>query len=134
MNKNLISIALVAVLATMAVSCQKENIMEPGSTETTIASVRTVSYYIDGVKNEATFYSESDWDAFINRVMDLTDQGHEIYIVGNNISGVATKDTQTKTSADKEEITEWAKEKHDEDYDVKIKKNQDGTYTATAIK
>lgn len=134
MNKNLISFALVAVLATMAVSCQKENIMDPYSTEATITSVRTVSYYIDGINKEVILYSESEWDAFMSQMMDLTDKGHEVYIVANKTCGVATKDTQTITSSDKEEVTEWAKEKHDEDYDVKIKKNQDGTYTGTAIK
>ena len=29
MKRNMISVALFAVLATMAVSCQKENFMEP---------------------------------------------------------------------------------------------------------
>ncbi len=134
MNKNLISFALVAVLATMAVSCQKENITDPNSTEATITSVRTVNYYIDGVNKEVTLYSESEWDAFMSHIMELTDQGHEVYIVANKTCAAATKDTQTKTSSDKAEVTEWAKEKHDENYDVKIKKNQDGTYTATAIK
>jgi len=31
MKRNMISVALFAVLATMAVSCQKENFMEPQS-------------------------------------------------------------------------------------------------------
>ena len=89
---------------------------------------------VDGINKEVILYSESEWDAFMSQMMDLTDKGHEVYIVANKTCGVATKDTQTITSSDKEEVTEWAKEKHDEDYDVKIKKNQDGTYTGTAIK
>lgn len=39
MKKQVISVALFAVLATMAVSCQKENLVEP---QTTVSEIGTV--------------------------------------------------------------------------------------------
>lgn len=55
MKQNVITVALFAVLATMAVSCQKENLVEPQSAFAEIGTVRTVSYAVDGVAHRVTF-------------------------------------------------------------------------------
>ena len=54
MKKNFISVALFVVLATMAVSCQKENLVEPQSTTAEVGTVRTVLYAVDGVAYDVT--------------------------------------------------------------------------------
>ena len=56
MKKQVISVALFAVLATMAVSCQKENLVEPQTTVSEIGTVRTVSYAVDGVAHQVTLW------------------------------------------------------------------------------
>ena len=43
--------ALFLVLMTMAVSCQKENIVEPQSATAEVGTVRTVLYAVDGVQH-----------------------------------------------------------------------------------
>ena len=58
MKKHFISVALFAVLATMAVSSQKENLVEPQSAFAEIGTVRTVSYAVDGVAHRVTFYGD----------------------------------------------------------------------------
>ena len=47
MRKQFISVALFAVLATMAVICQKENIMDLPNSAVEVGTVRTVSYTVD---------------------------------------------------------------------------------------
>lgn len=51
MRKQFISVALFAVLATMAVSCQKENVMDiaPETSVSETGTVYTVQYAVDGV-------------------------------------------------------------------------------------
>lgn len=61
MRKKIISVALLAVLATMAVSCQKENVMDFES-ETVISqagTVYTVQYAVNGVLHSATYHGDS---------------------------------------------------------------------------
>lgn len=49
MKKQVISVALFAVLATMAVSCQKENVTDhvPGTSISEASAVYTVQYAVD---------------------------------------------------------------------------------------
>ena len=50
MKRNIISVALLAVLSAMAVSCQKENIIEPQIAIEEVSTVRIVSYTIDDIQ------------------------------------------------------------------------------------
>lgn len=69
MKKQVISVAFFAVLATMAVSCQKENLVEPQSAVAEIGTVRTVSYAVDGVAHQVTLHGDAEWDAFVDSMM-----------------------------------------------------------------
>ncbi|MCQ2260762.1 MAG: hypothetical protein MJZ77_05180 [Bacteroidales bacterium] len=69
MRKKIISVALLAVLATMAVSCQKENVMDFES-ETVISqagTVYTVQYAVNGVLHSATIHNEAEEQILIFR-------------------------------------------------------------------
>lgn len=135
MKRNIISVALFAVLATMAVSCQKENLLEPQYAVAEIGSVRTVSYTVDGVTYQATFYSEAEWDAFADSMMTMAKQGHEIQFINQNASvqGISTKDTQTLTTTSQAEAKAWAKEKADQGYTVGTT-YCNGQFTCVAVK
>lgn len=133
MNKHLVSIALVAVLATMAAGCQKENIMELNPQVSEMSIVRTVGYSIDGQNFQAVLTSDAEWDAFVDNLLTLSEQGHDIYIEGNGTRGLSTKDTQTITTDDKKVAKDWAKEKQEEGYGVAIH-NDNGEYTVIAVK
>lgn len=68
MKRNMISVALFAVLATMAVSCQKENVIDfaPETTISEAGTVYTVQY---------TISNDSEWDAFMQTVFALSREG-----------------------------------------------------------
>ena len=58
MNKTIRTIALIAVLGTMTVGCQKEQEIEPQSSVTEIGTVYTVQYAVNLLANKhgLTFY------------------------------------------------------------------------------
>ena len=93
MKRNMISVALFAVLATMAVSCQKENFMEPQSSVMEVDSVRSVLYSVNGVEHSVTLYNDEEWDAFVDTMMSLARQGYDVRFVDQNAAAhsIATK-------------------------------------------
>lgn len=86
MKRNIITVALFAVLATMAVSCQKENLVEPQSTVAVIGTVRAVSYTVDGVTNQIILQNDAEWDAFVDSMLSLSAQGHDVRFVNESAS------------------------------------------------
>ena len=78
MKRNIISVALFAVLATMAVSCQKENVTDFAS-ETIVSqtgTVYTVQYAVDGVLHLETLIGEQAWSDFLHRMLALAEEGY----------------------------------------------------------
>lgn len=134
MKKQVISVALFAVLATMAVSCQKENFVEPQSAVAEVGTVRTVSYAVDGVAHQVTLHGDAEWDAFVDSMMSLSEQGCDVRIINESASSQspATKDVQTITTTDRNEAKAWAKQKSDEGYAVAIH-HDNGVYTCVAV-
>lgn len=134
MKKQVISVALFAVLATMAVSCQKENFVEPRSAVAEVGTVRTVSYAVDGVAHQVTLHGDAEWDAFVDSMMSLSEQGYDVRIINESAASQspATKDVQTITTTDRNEAKAWAKQKSDEGYAVEIN-HSNGVYTCIAI-
>ena len=72
MKKHFISVALFAVLATMAVSCQKENLVEPQSATAEVGTVRTVLYAVNGVEHRVTLHGDDEWTSFVESRYTLT--------------------------------------------------------------
>lgn len=60
MSKKVLSVALLAVLGTMAVGCQKENITElrPETSISETGTVYTVQYAVDGVTHQITLHGD----------------------------------------------------------------------------
>ncbi len=135
MKRNIITVALFAVLATMAVSCQKENLVEPQSTVAEIGTVRAVSYTVDGVTNQIILQNDAEWDAFVDSMLSLSAQGHDVRFVNESASlqELPTKDVQTITTPDQEKAKAWSKEKADQGYNVSTT-YANGQYTVIAIK
>ena len=111
MKKHFISVALLAVLATMAVSCQKENIVEPQFTTTEVGTVRTVLYTVDGVEHVVTLYGDDAWNVFVNNMLVLSEQGHDVRFINESArtSALPTKETQTLTTTSHSEANAWVK-------------------------
>jgi hypothetical protein len=135
MKKNFISVALFVVLATMAVSCQKENLVEPQSTTAEVGTVRTVLYAVDGVEHVVTLYGDDAWNVFVNNMLVLSEQGHDIRFINESAktSVLPTKETQTLTTTSQSEANAWMREKGDEGYTVTLK-HENGQYTCVAVR
>lgn len=139
MKKNMISVALFVVLATMAVSCQKENVMDFAS-ETAVSevgTVYTVQYAVDGVLHSATIHNEAEEQALMQYLMALTREGHEVSIYDEEAysHSVATKETQVHTTTSEANATAWTLQKIHEGYKVTTIHNTDtGEYTCIATR
>ena len=136
MKKNLFFLALVAVLATMAVSCQKENNLDPQSTVAEIGSVRTVSYSIDGTNGQVVLYGETEWSNFLDKMMSLSFQGHSVdFSINEYYTNTGAKDTEVKTTTSSKEAKDWSDDKANQGYPVNVSYNEgNGQYTCVAHK
>lgn len=135
MKKHFISVALFAVLATMAVSCQKENIVEPQSATAEVGTVRTVLYAVNGVEHTVTLYGDEAWNVFVDNMLLLSEQGHDIRFINESAGTTefSTKETQTLTTTSQSEANAWMKEKGDEGYTVTLKYEK-GLYICVAVR
>jgi hypothetical protein len=130
----LISVALFTVLATMAVSCQKENIVEPQNANAEVGTVRVVRYVVDGVAHCVTLYSDAEWDAFVNSMLSLSAQGHEVSFTNESARDQISlaKDYQVFVTTSLDEAQAWTKAKADLGYTVSMT-YKDGQYICEAI-
>jgi len=139
MNRKVITIALLAVLGTMATGCQKENFADVTS-ESAISeasTVYTVQYAVDGVLHIATLQSKEEVNALLMQLMALAREGYNVEVFDNNYSPSAspTKEVVTYTTSSDTAATEWTATKMSEGYTVQITYNQsDNTYTCRAFK
>ncbi len=135
MKKFMIPVALFTVLATLTVSCQKENNVEPLTAAAEVGTVRTVSYVVDGVAHRVILYSDAEWDAFVNSMLLLSTQGHEVSFTNESARNQVglTKDYQTFVTTSQEEAQAWTQTMADLGYTVSMT-YKDGQYICTAIK
>ena len=139
MNRKVITIALLAVLGTMATGCQKENFADATSKSaiSEASTVYTVQYAVDGVLHIATLQSKEEVNALLMQLMALAREGYNVEVFDNNYSPSAspTKEVVTYTTSSDTAATEWTATKMSEGYTVQITYNQsDNTYTCRAFK
>lgn len=128
------TVALLAVLSLAAASCQKEDVSPLVGTEQTSETIR-VTYSINGVVYQTTL-SESEWDAFVERMIALAREGYEVSFSKNRSSLASqSKEKVTFVTTSEQEAHNWAKDMTNNGYDVKISYNQaTGEYTCVAYK
>ncbi len=138
MRKQLVSVALLAVLATMTASCQKEKLDEPQQSVTTENStVRSVCYSVDGVRHHVVLQNDDEWMLFMDSLIGLTTKGHRVTVFDEETSSnsLAAKETVTYVTKDREAATKWAAKKVEEGYDVTVTFNEDtGEFTCVAVR
>ena len=82
MKKTIITVALLAVLTSLAVSCQKEEADITSATPSTVIAendtLRTVVYTIDGVSYRLTLLGDQAWHDFLSRMFALAEEGHSV--------------------------------------------------------
>ena len=139
MRKYVIPVALLAVLATMAISCQKENEMDFAS-ETVISeagTVYTVQYAVNGVLHAITISNDGEWDAFMQTIFALSREGYEVRIVDENrpANRSFAKETQVYTTTNESNASAWTQKKVLGGYQVTVVYNQaTGEYTCIATR
>ena len=103
-------------------------------TEQTSETIR-VTYSINGVVYQTTL-SESEWDAFVERMIALAREGYEVSFSKNRSSLASqSKEKVTFVTTSEQEAHNWAKDMTNNGYDVKISYNQaTGEYTCVAYK
>ena len=137
MRKIFITIALFAVLGTLAVSCQKENIIDETSIVAENNKVYTVCYTVDGVTHHLTLIGEDAWHDFLNRMFALAEDGHEVSFRNEDRASrvLSSKDVVTFTTTNHDDAYAWADKMSDEGYTVTIRFDKEtGKYTCYAIK
>ena len=129
------TMALFAVLSLAAASCQKENDVYPmvGPEQTT--ETIQVTYSINGEVYQATI-NESEWNAFIERMLALARKGYEVSFSKNRSTLTSqSKEKVTFTTTDEKKALAWADNMLDQGYVVTITFDQNtGEYTCIAIK
>ncbi len=119
MKNVIITLAALALLATTAISCQKET--DDSSVVPITCSKHNVIYHIDGATHYAYIHSETEWHAFMERMFALARQGHRITVSRTTTARqVATKETVTYKTSDHEDAKRWAKDMIAEGYEVDI--------------
>ena len=137
MSKTLTTIELFAVLGTLAVSCQKENIIDETNIVAENDTVYKVSYTVDGVTHQLTLVGDEAWHDFLNRMVALAEEGHEVSFRNEEASlrAVSTKEKVTYTTTNQDEALVWSEMMIKDGYTVTISYDKaSGIYTCIAIK
>ncbi len=134
MKKNFKSLALLAALTLAATACQKENDVLPFGTEQTTETLQVV-YTINGEVFHATL-SESEWDAFVERMLALAREGYEVSFSKNGSSVTSQrKEVVTFVTENEQDAHEWANAMTDQGYWVTISfDKKTGKYTCIATR
>ena len=120
MKKHFKSAALLAVLTLAATACQKENDFLPTSASEQTMETINVVYSINGEVFHATM-SESEWDAFLERMLALAREGYEVSFSKNeNSLSSQKKEIVTFTTTNEDEAHAWADYMADHGYTVTI--------------
>ena len=137
MRKTFTTIALFAVLGSLAVSCQKENIIDETNIVAENGSVYKVSYTVDGVTHQLTLVGDEAWHDFLNRMVALAEEGHEVTFRNEEAASriVSTKETVTYTTPNHDDAINWAAKMADDGYTVTIIFDEENkVYNCYAIK
>jgi len=137
MKKVIRTVALFAVLSMVAVGCQKETITDWQANMVMPSETHNVVYTVDGTTYTASFSSEVEWLAFLDRLFALAEEGRSVSF-RNAESPVNTKQNReivTYTTRDKADAENWADVMQKGGYRVRIDFDEHtGIYTCTAVR
>jgi uncharacterized cupredoxin-like copper-binding protein len=137
MNKTIKVIALCGVLGTMAVSCQKENLVEENTNIVAQANtVRNVVYNVDGIDHRITLIGDDSWNNFLQHMFALAEEGHRVTFRNedNTVNVATAKEIVTFSTKDKKKAEAWCEEMVEAGYEVSIYFDPDtNTYNCIAI-
>ena len=129
----MITATLLALLGTVAVSCQKEADTIPPTVYS--QSEYNVLYRIDNVVHHANIQSPGEWHAFLTDMLALARQGHRVCVQRTSTSSqtLPTKEVVTHETKDPNDAIEWFSMMTEQGYTVTIEFNEEtGIFTLTA--
>ena len=124
------------MLATLAVSCQKDSFNEETIMVEEQNAVYKVRYSINDVTYHVTLLGDDAWHDFLNRMFALAESGHRVGFRLENVSSQVafTKDVVTYTTTNHDDAYKWAEIMGGKGYSVTIDYDpRTGIYTCTAI-
>lgn len=134
MKKSKMIVMLVAAFGLVTASCTKENMVTKPHV---VATMSSVSYYINGKQYYANPQTEEEWSEFLDRMFAMSEKGYNVRFVrnGNSQQVAATKEKVTYVTSDLKDAKAWAFQKTLEGYEVTISFDQGtGEYTCIAVK
>lgn len=137
MKRRLKSIALLAALSFAAAGCQKEPIVEPSLQCQQNADIRNIRYSVDGMVMYVTIRGEKEWLSFLDRMVALTKDGHQVSIKCLNSSNeqALSKNVVTYTTDNERDAIAWCTKMIGEGYDVTMNYDEkSGKYICNAEK
>ena len=78
MKRNVLSIALLVVLAGMTVSCQKENLVEPQTSMAEKSAVYTVTYDVDGFQQSVAIHNDTEEQVMMQYFLSIAQVGSSV--------------------------------------------------------
>ena len=135
MKRTIITVALFAVLGTLATSCQKETLTEL-SPVTTQDETYLITYSVDGVSMQTRLNGDEALRAFLQRLTALAREGHRVTVRNDNtVSQASTKEVITYHTTSEDDANEWAAKMIRDGYEVEIDYDEKtGEFICTAIK
>jgi len=145
MKKQVILVALCAMMAMLAVSCQKESVIETLSSVAENGTVYTVQYIVhnsdellsDPEINTVTIHNEAEEQAFMQYILVLSREGKEVSFFDEEAGQylMNAKDTEVHTTRSEADATDWSIQKVREGCKVTVGYDQsNGQYTCVATK
>lgn len=136
MKRNFKSVALFMVLGLVAVSCQKEKMLNVTNVAGQEETVINVVYSVNGRIHQTALLGEKAWFDFMNQMLVLAREGYEVSFSrnGNTLSPV-TKEKVTYVTNNEEDACNWADKMTSDGYIVTITYDEEtGEFTCVAIK
>ena len=135
MKKIFITVALFAVLGTLAVSCQKETLTEL-SPVAAQAETYLLTYSVDGISMQTQLNGDEELRAFLRRLTALARQGHRVTVRNANaLSQSFSKERVEYRTKSEDDANEWAQKMIKDGYEVAIDYDDEtGEFVCVAIK
>ena len=135
MKKIFITVALFAVLGTLATSCQKETLTEL-SPVAAQAETYLITYSVDGVSMQTRLNGDEELRAFLRRLTALAREGHRVTVRNENtVSQASAKEVITYRTKSEDDAAEWLDKMYKDGYTVSMDYDDEtGEFVCIAIK
>lgn len=126
------------IILLVSTACQKPDPAPTPTPQQDTAVERTVVYTVGNTENRRTLATEAEWDALLDNICDQAMAGNEVAFfnishIQNPQGSTKAKESNTITTADRDELKRWMKAKEKEGLTVRVTYDDNtGTWNGTA--